>query len=50
MTKGKHVERTWLQALKEARLSGQDDYDAADTAQQVTLDKHGKLPKEGKLK
>lgn len=48
MAKGEHIIKTYLDAVKEAKMSGQDDYDAADTAEQVTMDKHGRLPKEGK--
>lgn len=48
MPKGEHIIKTYLDALKEARETGSDDYDAADIAEQVTIDKHGRMPKEGK--
>jgi hypothetical protein len=48
MMKGKHVERTYLEALKEARTSGADDYEAADVAEAETIRVHGKMPKEKK--
>lgn len=40
--------KTYLDALKEARQSGADQYEAADIAEKATLRKHGKLPKEGR--
>lgn len=50
MTSGKHILRTYLQALKEARQAGADDYKAAEIAEKETMRKHGKLPEEGKNK
>lgn len=47
MVQGEHIIKTYLDAIKEAKQSGSDDYEAADIAEQVTLDKHGRLPKEG---
>ena len=48
MGKGEHKERTYLKALKEARESGADDYEAAEIAEKETIAKHGSLPEENK--
>lgn len=39
---------TYLQALKEARKEGFDEYEAASIAEGITKRKHGHLPKEGR--
>jgi hypothetical protein len=38
--------RTYLRELREARMSGADDWEAAKIAEKATKAKHGKLPKE----
>lgn len=48
MPKGEHILRYYLQVLREARKEGQDDYQAAQTAERKTKAKYGRLPKEGK--
>lgn len=48
MPKGEHILRTYLSALKEARESGLDEYEAAEYAEKITMAKHGRLPEEGK--
>lgn len=40
--------KTYLEALREARQSGADDYQAADIAERATVQRHGRMPKEGK--
>lgn len=50
MPKGKHIEATYLKALKEARQGGADDQEAAKIAEEITLKEHGKLPPEGQRK
>lgn len=41
MPRGENREKTYLAALKEARESGADDYEAADIAEAETIKKHG---------
>lgn len=48
MPKGEHILRTYLAALKEAQQTGLDRYDAAEYAEKITMEKHGRLPEEGK--
>lgn len=50
MASGKHIIKYYLDAVKEAKKAGFDDWEAARIAEQETKKKYGKLPKEGKGK
>lgn len=48
MPKGEHILRYYLRVLREARLEGMTDHEAAVEAERKTIAKYGRLPKEGK--